>query len=114
MKKIDYDYCPAAPVIEWMSNKWAVITLLRLQSCGAAAYRFGDLFRTIPHISEKMLASTLDFLENEGLVIRNSYQEKPPRVEYSLTPLARSFLREISYIIEWGQLHYEEIVAGRR
>ena len=24
MKKLDYDYCHAAPVLEWMSQKWAI------------------------------------------------------------------------------------------
>jgi DNA-binding HxlR family transcriptional regulator len=38
----------------------------------------------------------------------------PPRVEYSLTPIAKDFLREISYVIEWGQLHFEQIVKGRK
>ncbi|MDD7633163.1 MAG: hypothetical protein SOY43_09735 [Parabacteroides sp.] len=42
------------------------------------------------------------------------YHTIPPRVEYALTPIANSFLREIGYVIEWGQLHFEEIIRGRR
>ena len=34
--------------------------------------------------------------------------------KYSLTPIAKDFLREISYVIEWGQLHFEQIVKGRK
>lgn len=29
MKKLDYDYCHAAPVLEWMSQKWAENTLTK-------------------------------------------------------------------------------------
>ena len=76
--------------------------------------RFSDLFRTIPHISEEVLASTLNYLEGEGLVERTSYQSVPLCVEYSLTPLAQNFLREISYIVEWGQLYFEEIQRNRQ
>ena len=76
--------------------------------------RFSDLFRTIPHISEKVLASTLNYLKGEGLVERTSYESMPACVEYSLTPLAQNFLREISYIVEWGQLHFEEIQSNRQ
>ncbi|MDE6003638.1 MAG: helix-turn-helix transcriptional regulator, partial [Prevotella sp.] len=98
MKKLDYDYCRAAPVLEWMSHKWAIVTLLRIEDeCGGHAdqsIRFSDLFRTIPHISEKMLASTLDYLETEGLVTRTANEEKQPRVEYAVTHLARNLLRE--------------------
>ena len=62
----------------------------------------------------KVLASTLDYLQQEGLVTRERFEEVPPRVEYSLTPIAKDFLREISYVIEWGQLHFEQIVKGRK
>lgn len=116
-KKLNYDYCHAAPVMEWMSHKWALVVLLRMEeACKAdnnAGIRFGELFRTIPALSEKMLASTLDYLDGEGLVHRETFAELPPRVEYRLTPLARNFLREISYVIEWGQLHYSEIMQAR-
>ena len=50
----------------------------------------------------------------KGLVERTSYESVPPCVEYSLTPLAQNFLREISYIVEWGQLHFEEIQRNRQ
>lgn len=74
-KKLNYEYCRAAPVLEWMGQKWALVTLLRMKEASEAAaqggeIRFSDLFRTIPQISEKMLASTLDYLEQEGLVNR--------------------------------------------
>ena len=116
MKKLDYDYCHAAPILEWMSHKWALVTLMRIEEISTnenEPVRFGDLFRSIPHISEKMLASTLDYLVQEGLLVRQSIDSVPPRVEYSLTAIAISFLREISYVIEWGQLHFDEIMASR-
>ena len=118
-KKLNYEYCHAAPVLEWMGQKWALVTLLRMkeaddEAAQAGGIRFSDLYRTIPQISEKMLASTLDYLEQEGLVNRIAHATFPPHVTYSLTPLALNFLREISYVIEWGQLHYEEILQGRK
>lgn len=94
----------------------ALVTLLRIEEESAghkAPVRFGDLFRTIPQISEKMLASTLDYLVMEGLFERHAFGSVPPRVKYTLTPIALSFLREISYVVEWGQLHFEEIMAAR-
>ena len=67
MKNLDYDYCHAAPVLEWMSQKWALVAMMRIEeSCRDKTdrgVRFGDLFRTIPHISEKVLASTLNYLD---------------------------------------------------
>ena len=35
MKKLDYDYCHAAPVLEWMSKKWALVAMMRIEeACG--------------------------------------------------------------------------------
>ena len=35
MKKLDYDYCHAAPVLEWMSQKWALVAMMRIEeACG--------------------------------------------------------------------------------
>ena len=89
-------------------------TMLRIEEYEKESIRFSELFRTIPQVSEKVLASTLDYLLQEGLVTRERFEEVPPRVEYSLTPIAKDFLREISYVIEWGQLHFEQIVKGRK
>lgn len=52
-KKLNYEYCRAAPVLEWMGQKWALVTLLRMKEASEAAaqgweIRFSDLFRTIP------------------------------------------------------------------
>ena len=88
-KKLDYNYCKAAYILEWMGNK------------------------SIPQVSEKMLVSTLKQLEHDGLVSRTVYKEQPPHVEYSLTPLGESFLREISYVMEWGQIHHNEVMQNR-
>ena len=87
-KKLNYEYCRAAPVLEWMGQKWALVTLLRMKEASEAAAQGGE--------------------------IRFSQATFPPHVAYSLTPLAHNFLREISYVIEWGQLHYEEILQGRK
>lgn len=112
-KKLDYDYCRAAPVMEWISNKWSMAILLQLESAEDKP-RFNDLFRSIPHISEKMLASSLELLCADGLVFRIDYGGIPPRVEYELTPLSRSLLPLIHDINRWGQEHFDEIIRSRR
>ena len=64
-KKLNYDYCQAAPVLEWMSQKWALVVMLRIEEYEKESIRFSELFRTIPQVSEKVLASTLDYLLQE-------------------------------------------------
>ena len=78
-KKLNYDYCQAAPVLEWMSQKWALVVMLRIEEYEKESIRFSELFRTFPQVSEKVLASTLDYLLQEGLVTRERFEEVPPR-----------------------------------
>lgn len=65
--------------------------------------RFGELQRLIPEASRQMLTLQLRDLEQMGLLHRQVYEQMPPKVEYSLTDLGRSFepfLRQLNF---WGE-----------
>jgi len=64
-------------------------------------------------ISHRVLTVTLRTLENDGLVSRTAYAEAPPRVEYALTPLGRSFLDQATALAVWVRQHRPEIEAHR-
>ncbi len=53
-KKLDYEYCKAAPMLEWLGNKWALVVLVKISENGPV--RFNDLYRNIPSVSEKVLS----------------------------------------------------------
>src|SRR5205807_100473 len=53
--------------------------------------RFGELQRLIPGASRQMLTLQLRDLEQMGILHRQAYAQVPPKVEYSLTELGRSF-----------------------
>ena len=76
--------------------------------------RFSQLRKLIPDISSKMLASTLDVLEADGLVFRTVYPEVPVRVEYELTEMGRSLVPLIDALTDWALNHQEAILAHRR
>ena len=63
-KKLDYDYCSASPILEWLGDKWALVVLLKLHENGVI--RFNELYKTIPSISEKMLSTVLRSLVTDG------------------------------------------------
>lgn len=52
-KKLDYGYCKAAPILEWIGNKWALVVLVKIYESGPV--RFNELYRSIPSVSEKVL-----------------------------------------------------------
>jgi DNA-binding HxlR family transcriptional regulator len=76
--------CPSRTLLDHVTSKWGVLILLAL---GDGSRRWGELRREIEGISEKMLASTLRTLVDDGFVIREAQPTIPPRVDYRLTEL---------------------------
>jgi DNA-binding HxlR family transcriptional regulator len=108
MKRISSDtpLSPACRMIEQFGSRWALLVLLTLEQHGTL--RYSALRRNIPGgISERMLAATLDGLEQSGLVDRTVYPEVPPRVEYRLTPKTASLLPILHELLAWTETHAE-------
>ena len=74
--------------------------------------RYGELSRTLPDITTKMLTQTLRELEDDNLIIRKMYYEVPPKVEYSLSDTGKELIPFIEHLHNWGkkQLENEELV----
>ena len=68
--------------------------------------RFGELQRIIgDEITKSTLTKQLRELENDGWIHRYIYQEIPPKVEYTLTELAESFVPILEQMKEWSEIH---------
>ena len=76
-KKLDYDYCSASPILEWLGDKWALVVLLKLHENGVI--RFNELYKTIPSISEKMLSTVLRVIGNGRISGRKIYPQCHPK-----------------------------------
>jgi DNA-binding HxlR family transcriptional regulator len=74
-------------------------------------WRFAEVRRQIPGITEKMLTQQLRELEADGIVERRVYATVPPMVEYSLTEYGRSLKRALCAICDWGRTHMVRIGA---
>lgn len=111
-KKLDYEYCSASPVLEWLGDKWALVVLMKLHEHGFM--RFHELYKLIPSISEKMLSIALRSLETEGLVHRKVYPEVPPRVEYCVSSFGMTLIPHLESIIQWGQENFSTIMENRK
>ena len=103
--------CPIRNVLSRVGDKWSLLVLYSLQH--REPVRFKELQRQIPEISQKSLTQTLRTLEVDGFVTREVFPEVPPRVEYSLTPRALSFLPLVENIIKWAMENMEEIIKDR-
>ncbi|RUL98008.1 winged helix-turn-helix transcriptional regulator [Rhizobium chutanense] len=68
-----------------LSGKWKLEIMWLLNQ---RVYRFGELRKAIPGITQHMLTAQLRELEADGLVSRTIFAEVPPRVEYAITQKA--------------------------
>lgn len=64
--------------------------------------RYGELKRTMPDVTTKMLTQTLRELEEDSLISRKVFQEVPPKVEYRLTEIGKELIPFIQHLKEWG------------
>lgn len=67
--------------------------------------RFGELRRRLGDITQSTLTKQLRELEQDGFISRYVYQEVPPKVEYSLTDLGKSFVPILQDMKKWSDLH---------
>src|SRR5215475_390136 len=107
MSAKDYN-CPVEAAIDVIGGKWKPLILWWLHQ---RTWRFAELRRLIPGITEKMLTQQLRELEADGIVDRRVYATVPPKVEYSLTEYGRSLKRALEAICEWGRRHMQRIGA---
>lgn len=99
---------PSRRLLDLIGDKWKPIVLFIL---GHGMRRYGELQRRLPDVSKKMLTQTLRALEGDGLLKRTVYAEVPPKVEYELTPLGRSFLEPVMALCRWASSHTDDLDA---
>lgn len=94
--------CPVEATLDVIGGKWKGVILYHLLE---GTFRFGELKKTMPGITQHTLTRQLRELESAGLVRRKVYAEVPPRVEYSLTERGESLRQIILMMRDWGRAH---------
>lgn len=98
-------------ILGHIGDKWALLIVGALN--GGTRFRFGELQRHIPGISQRMLTVTLRRLERDGLVTRTVHAEVPPRVEYELTRTGATLIEPALALARWATSSYESILDSR-
>lgn len=104
------EQCPSREVLKHVTSRWGVLILVALRE---GTHRFSDLRRKIGGVSEKMLAQSLQALEQDGFLNRIAYPVVPPHVEYSLTPLGEQVSEKVAALADWIELNLPEVLAVR-
>ena len=108
--EMNADNCPVRDVLDHIGDKWSSLLLVAL---GARPHRFGELKRSIPDISQRMLTQTLRDLQADGLISRHVFATMPPSVEYRLTELGESLMPSLMGLMDWAARHHAQIKQAR-
>lgn len=96
--------CPVQTTVQVIGGKWKPGIVFRLQN---GTYRFAELKRDMPWISERVLIRQLKELVEDGIVDRKDYRQVPPRVEYSLSEYGNTLRPLLAEVARWGAAHLD-------
>ena len=86
-----------------LSGKWKILILWYVAFY--KVQRFGELRRRLDGITQSTLTKQLRELEQDGFLHREIYKEIPPKVEYTLTELGKSFIPVLNQMMTWSEIH---------
>jgi DNA-binding HxlR family transcriptional regulator len=107
--KVGRGGCPVLAFQKMVSGKYKIRILWDLKD---GARRYGEIRSGLlrggdgsGEIAPRVLSRELKALAQFGLIQRKDYGTVPPKVEYRLTPVGRSFVPVIDAIRKWGHRH---------
>lgn len=97
--------CAVELTLSVIGGVWKPLILFHLL---VGKKRFMELTRLIPNATQRMVTLQLRELEADGLITRHVFPQVPPRVEYEVTPLARTLAPVMLSLREWGERYRRE------
>jgi DNA-binding HxlR family transcriptional regulator len=102
---------PVADSLYVLNGKWKLPILMSLTYGNE---RFGDISRSIPKMTDRMLSKELRELEINLLVKRTVIDEIPVRIVYTITDHGKSLHNVIVELSKWGIYHREILQKNTR
>lgn len=102
-------FCPLQGIIDIISKKWSLLAINEIGN--HKSIRFNELRRELKGITAKSLTNTLSELQSNDLVSRENFEEKLPRIEYSLTEEGIKLYHMIIPLLHWAASRKGAIVT---
>jgi len=99
-KAYNINSCPVARTLDLIGERWTILLLRDLLLHGPR--RFQDFQESLPGVAPNTLSTRLKSMEDHGLVRREMYNERPPRLEYVLTDKGKSLGPIVKAMRDWG------------
>lgn len=98
--------CPLEYGLTVFGGKWKSRIICLLAENGTM--RYSSIRKEMTNITDAVLTATLKELIADEIVKRQSYDEIPPRVEYSLTARGQSAVPILQSICKWSGIYHIE------
>ena len=106
-RKLEKDIrCPLEYGLDVFGGKWNSRIICVLAALGPL--RYSEIRREMGNITDAVLSATLKELAENGIISRSSFDEIPPRVEYSLTDKGESVLPILQSICRWSGAFFKD------
>ena len=106
-RKLEKDIrCPLEYGLEIFGGKWKSRIICVLAEKGTL--RYSGLRKEMGNITDAVLATTLKELIADNILLRKSYDEIPPRVEYCLSEKGASVVPILQSICQWAGVFYKD------
>ena len=93
--------CCTSLTMDVIGGKWKTVIIYHLIK---GKLRYNELRKLMPTVTERTLSLQLKKLEEDLIVQRDVYHEKPPlKVFYSLTELGGTLIPVVQSIADWGE-----------
>lgn len=106
-RKLEKDIrCPLEYGLEVFGGKWKsrIICVLAAKK----VLRYSEIRKEMGNITDAVLATSLKELISNEIIIRKSYDEIPPRVEYFLSEKGNSVVPILQNICKWSGIFYKD------
>lgn len=94
-------HCHLSDVMDLLGRKYVMDVVCIVAQHGRV--RFGTIEAHLPEASTSTLSTRLDELEAAGLLVREQYDEIPPRVEYELTDAGAELGERLEPLVAWAR-----------
>lgn len=103
-RAIEAKICPLEFAVNAISGKWKVPIVWRINE---GEKRPSEMLRGIVKVDRRVLNEQLKELVRDGILTKEVFDELPPRVEYSLTPLGEQLVDVLWKLNDWGKVLLE-------
>lgn len=90
---------PLEAALDRVGDRWS---LLLVEALLDGSRRFGEILELLPGIAPNILTDRLRRLEREGVLVARPYQQRPPRMEYTLTAAGHDLAGALRLLADWG------------